>query len=94
MPKSSRQKFKYLKNEKSFWDEIKSIFHQNRLRPESAPLKTAHQQNGILGLYKKHWNIHVFVWMVKKGLAALELLLTQQILLFEHFTENDFTTCG
>ena len=28
MPKNSRQKFKYIENEKSFWDEIKSIFHQ------------------------------------------------------------------
>ena len=27
MPKKSRQKFKYLDNEKSFQDEIKSIFH-------------------------------------------------------------------
>ena len=27
MTKKSRQKFEYLENEKSFWDEIKSIFH-------------------------------------------------------------------
>ena len=27
MPKKSKQKFKYLENEKGFWDEIKSIFH-------------------------------------------------------------------
>ena len=27
MPKKSREKFKYLLNEKSFQDEIKSIFH-------------------------------------------------------------------
>ena len=27
MTKKSRQKFKYLENEKSFYDEIKSIFH-------------------------------------------------------------------
>ena len=27
MTKESRQKFKYLDNKKSFWDEIKSIFH-------------------------------------------------------------------
>ena len=27
MPKKSRHKFKYLDNEKSFQDEIKSIFH-------------------------------------------------------------------
>ena len=26
MTKKSRQKFKYVENEKSFWDEIKSIF--------------------------------------------------------------------
>ena len=28
MIKKSRQKFKYLDNEKSFYDELKSIFHQ------------------------------------------------------------------
>ena len=28
MPKKSRQKFQYLENEKSFWDELKSIFLQ------------------------------------------------------------------
>ena len=27
MSKNSRQKFKYLQNEKSFYDEIKTIFH-------------------------------------------------------------------
>ena len=27
MTKKSRQKFKYVENEKSFWDEIKNIFH-------------------------------------------------------------------
>ena len=27
MTKKSRQKIKYLENEKSFWSEIKSIFH-------------------------------------------------------------------
>ena len=27
MTKKSRQKFKYLENEKSFYDEIKNIFH-------------------------------------------------------------------
>ena len=27
MTKKSRQKFKYLENEKSFYDEIKSIFY-------------------------------------------------------------------
>ena len=32
--------------------------------------------------------------MVKKGLAALGLLLTQQILLFELFAETNFTTWG
>ena len=30
MPKKSRQKFKYLENEKSFQDKIKSIFYQFR----------------------------------------------------------------
>ena len=30
MPKKSRQKFKYIENEKSFQDKIKSIFYQFR----------------------------------------------------------------
>ena len=46
MTKKSKQKSKYLENEKSFWGEIKSIFHhfwrisiaKSFLRPESAPL--------------------------------------------------------
>ena len=46
MTKKSRQKLKYLENEKSFWDEIKTfliIFKglsdaKNCLRPESSPL--------------------------------------------------------
>ena len=46
MTKTSRQKLKYLENEKSFLPKIKSIFHlfyrgfscQNCLRPETAPL--------------------------------------------------------
>ena len=29
MAKKSTEKFKYLENEKSFYDEIKSIFHQS-----------------------------------------------------------------
>ena len=45
--KKSKQKFKYLKNEKSFQGEIKSIFHhfkglstaKNFIRPDSAPLR-------------------------------------------------------
>ena len=32
--------------------------------------------------------------MVEKGLTALGLLLRNQIILFEHFTENNFTTYG
>ena len=46
MTKKSRQKLKYLENKKSFWSEIKSIFHhfqglwvaKNCFRPESVPL--------------------------------------------------------
>ena len=46
MTKNSRQKFKYLENDKSFWGEIKSIFHyfyrafscRKCFRPESLPL--------------------------------------------------------
>ena len=45
MIKKSRQKFKYLENEKVFWGEMKSIFHhfwivaKNSLRPDSALLR-------------------------------------------------------
>ena len=47
MTKKSRQKLNYLESEKSFWGEIKSIFHhfkgfsvaKNCIRPKSAPLK-------------------------------------------------------
>ena len=46
MTKKSRQKLKYLENERSFWGEIKIIFHhfkgltvvKNCLRPEGTPL--------------------------------------------------------
>ena len=48
----------------------------------------------LLSFLKKHWHIHVFDRVVKKGLAALGVLLTQQILLFEHYIENNFITCG
>ena len=43
MTKKSRQKFKYLENEKSFSGEMKTTFHhflkdgKNGLRPESVP---------------------------------------------------------
>ena len=37
MTKNSRQKLKYHENKKSFWVEIKSIFHHFRLKPESPP---------------------------------------------------------
>ena len=57
-------------------------------------LKDSTLQNGILGQSTKKKDIHVFVSVVKKGLTALGLLLTHQILLFEHFAENNFTTCG
>ena len=47
MTKKSKQKFEYLKNEKSFYGEKKNTFHhfkglsvaKNRLKSESAPLK-------------------------------------------------------
>ena len=55
-------------------------------------LKGRTLQNSILGQSTK--NTDIFKFSCKKGLTALGLLLTQQILLFEHFTENNFTTCG
>ena len=35
-----------------------------------------------------------FVWVIKKGLMALRVFLTQQIILFEHCIENNFITCS
>ena len=43
---------------------------------------------------KKHWHIHVFVRVLKKGLTAFRVLLTLQILLFKHCIGNNFSTCG
>ena len=37
MTKKSRQKFKYLENEKSFWCEIKSVFHFSFLKAFPLP---------------------------------------------------------
>ena len=42
-----------------------------------------------LSFLKKHWHIHVFVWVVKKR-TALGVLFTQQVLLLEHCIENNF----
>ena len=43
---------------------------------------------------KKHWHIHVFVWVLKKELTAFRVLLTWQILLFKYCVGNNFSTCG
>ena len=43
---------------------------------------------------KKHWHIHVFVWVLQKGLTAFRVLLTWQILLFKYCIGNNFSTCG
>ena len=34
----------------------------------------------LLSSLKKHWHIQVFVWVVKKRLTALRVLLTKQFL--------------
>ena len=59
MPKMSRQKFKYLENEKSFEDKIKGIFHRfwraiieenynkNFLEGESPTLISAHSCKNV-----------------------------------------------
>ena len=44
----------------------------------------------LLSFFNKNTDIHIFVWVVKKGLTALGVLFTQQILLFEHCIENNF----
>ena len=52
MSKKSRQKFKYFENEKSFYDEIKSIF----LEGESATLKLLHVLYSDFDAPLKHKN--------------------------------------
>ena len=64
MGKKSRQKFKYLENEKSFQDEIKTFFFnfeglsvaKNCLRPETAPSKGRHFSITRFGILI-FWNI-------------------------------------
>ena len=34
----------------------------------------------LLSFKEKHWHVHVFVWVIKKWLTALGVMLTQQIL--------------
>ena len=63
MTKNSRQKFKYLENEKSFQGEMKSIciffkglsVAKSCLRPDSVPLK-ADQQISKKGCLKKYYS--------------------------------------
>ena len=64
MTKKSRQKLKYLENEKSFWGEIKSIFHHFKglsiAKNESAPLKKEKEATG----WKKRTRENKFLWNV------------------------------
>ena len=63
MTKKSKQKFKYLENEKSIWSEKKSIFKKsvfselsvakNCFRPESAPLRELQNYNCKSLLYPR-----------------------------------------
>ena len=71
--KYSRQKFKYLENEKSFWGEIKSIFiifkglsvPKTCLRPESGPLNVlVHDLINVLH-YGQSISYHVCVISVR-----------------------------
>ena len=86
MTKKSRQKFKYLENEKSFWGEIKSISHhfkglsitQNCLRSESAPLKSW----GLATLYKQ------ILWTRYKQLAEAATRGVLQKKLFLEISQN------
>ena len=81
MTKKSRQKFKYLKNKKSFYGEIKSIFHnfkglsvaKNCIRPESA-----HLNPQTSSIYK----------MVKHTLKILQILLQDFYGRFDHFVNT------
>ena len=61
MTEKSGQKFKYLENEKSFWGEIKGIYHhfkglsfgEDGLRPESVPLSKVLMQDFHYNYIKK-----------------------------------------
>ena len=78
MTKKTRQKFKYLENQKSFWGEIKSIFiifkeisiAKHFLRPESAHLTQAYNAIPAVEI------IHTLVWiMVHLKMDAVNNLL-------------------
>ena len=82
----SRQKFKYLENEKNFYGEIKSIFNlfkrlsdaKNCLRPQSAPLLffLINLENGL----KKHL----------RKVAEKNMDLSNQLFFFKIFTRCDY----
>ena len=78
--KKSRQKLKYLENEKSFWGEIKSIFHhfkglsaaKNCLRPENATLRF-----WLSKLYERYRHLAFFFWpIISKKITVAEGLAT------------------
>ena len=54
MPKKSRQKLKYLENEKSFYDEIKSVFHHFCRAIIEANKKNFFLEGGSPTLNKNH----------------------------------------
>ena len=76
MAKKSRQKSKYLENEKSFRLEIKSIFHHFKglsvakhcLRPESAPLMSV----------KNKSNLNFVIFINRKSLKEISSLKTKK----------------
>ena len=44
--------------------------------------------------FLKNTEVHVFVRVVRKGLVALGMLLTQQIVLFGHGIKTNVIICG
>ena len=62
MTKKSRQKFKYLENEKSFQYEVKSIFH--------------HFWKVFIEANKKiFWKVRVWLWLLQLTFCLLQIIL-------------------
>ena len=98
MAKESRQKQKYLENEKSFWHEIKAFFiifkrisaAKNCLRPERAPLKNffcAYKPGQFLAQVKVIVATSVLLIIV---LSVIKSLIIITIISVVIFTFTDF----
>ena len=97
MTKKSRQKLKYLENEKSFLGEIKSIFHhfkahsvaKNYLRPESAPLRYA----PLAAISEEMVSIYTFMSKTSKNSKLEKVYISDHLILIsllKHYVHHSF----